>query len=687
MKINFAEVRTSPEYTSAIIRFAFWILASLFIGIAMYTGYYELQLELYLYFCIIFFIYSVVVFISILYVPRVKYRPYVTIPLDVGAIFLSMYLTDGGPLSPFFLLYPWYYLSYSVRYGRAPLMMAAVVGLLSFSLLLYITDSWYSHKYDVVAYVVFLIIMPFYLDMLLRQVSKAREVADKANIAKSEFLAAMSHEIRTPMSGIVGVSSLLVKSDLNPDQKEYVVALQESANALNALIDDVLDLSKIEAGKYKLENNEFNISKTLFGVAQMFTANANDKGLELFYSYDPALPEMVFGDATRLRQVVINLLSNAVKFTKKGKVKLKVSLLEKQDINGEGEATIKIEVIDTGSGLTKEQRDRIFEPFYQANENTSRAHSGTGLGTTISANIVKLMDGQIGVNSELDKGSQFWFIVRLPCAGKRAVYPTPLDHKPVVIFESSPTNREILTEYLKAYAWTAAIFDDENEFIDYMGKQERECIVLISELSCQSFCSEFAARIHAATKSEINHKIILLLKLASLHALSDEQRVNFSQLVSMPLSPQKLFDSIMSVGGYASTGNENEHTESSVSRFLSVLIAEDSAINAKVIQAFLSQDNHRVVHVEDGAQAVKALSEGGIDLVLMDMRMPVMGGIEATQKWRETEQQGQHIPIIALTANATTEDKNNCLAAGMDDFLSKPVSQEQLREVLKRYNV
>ena len=344
MKINFKEVRASPEFMSSVIHYVFWFLSSLFIGLAMKTGYYEPVWDLYIYFCVGFFIYCTVLFVSVLIKPYVPLRPYLTIPINMSAISISMLFTDDGPFSPFFLFYAWIIVSYSLRYGRGPLLASAICAVIAFTVVLTLTDGWYSHVYDVIAYYIFLLVMPFYLDLMLRKLKMARDEANRANRAKSDFLAAMSHEIRTPMSGIVGVTSLLEKTPLNDDQREYVAALQESSLALNALIDDVLDLSKIEAGKYTLENERFNLAKTLFGVAQMFTASANAKGLELFLDYAPELPEYVIGDGKRLRQIVLNLVSNAIKFTEQGEVIIRVAKVDKQ--SADDKMVFRISVID-----------------------------------------------------------------------------------------------------------------------------------------------------------------------------------------------------------------------------------------------------------------------------------------------------------------------------------------------------
>lgn len=684
MKINFQEVKKSPEFMSSIIHYGFWFLSSLFIGLAMKAGYYEPVWDMYIYFSVGFFIYTTVLFISVLIKPYIPIRPYLTIPMDISGISIAMLFTDDGPFSPFFLFYAWYFVSYSLRYGRGPLLVSAIVGTIAFLMVLTLTDGWYSHIYDVIAYLVFLLVMPIYLDLMLRKLKMARDVADRANRAKSDFLAAMSHEIRTPMSGIVGVTSLLEKTELNNDQREYVAALQESSLALNALIDDVLDLSKIEAGKYSLENERFNLPKTLFGVAQMFTASANAKGLELLLDFSPDLPEQIIGDGKRLRQIVLNLVSNAIKFTETGEVIIKATKAEKQNV--EGKMVFRITVQDTGPGLSEEQVERIFDPFYQVSErqNQGPVHTGTGLGTTISANLVELMHGKIGVNSELGKGCTFWF--EIPWQYEMTLAPgieIPKE-QPLVIYEAHSLNRQILESYCQGIGWEFQSTSQQTQVVNLIqqyisvGKQP---IVLLSELSGDKKFLQFAKEVRT-TYDKI--KLCKLLHLSQLHTIEDEERDLFNQFLSLPFTPQRLRKILLSVAGVVEDPDKiADFGATTISRFLNVLVAEDSEINAKVISTFLQQDGHRVTRVENGKLALAALQNNIYDIVFMDMRMPEMDGIESTRLWRNEEGSDQHIPIVALTANATLEDKNNCLSAGMDDFLSKPVSQDKLRQILK----
>jgi len=684
MKINFKEVKESPEYMSAIIRYGFAILSSVFLGVAMKTGYYEPVWDFYIIFLLSFFLYATIIFVSVLLVPRVSYRPYITIPFDVAAISISMLFTDDGPFSPFFLFYAWYFVSYALRYGRGPLIASTFFSITAFIIVLTITDGWYSHVYDVVMYLVFLVVMPVYLDAMLRRINRARDDANRANLAKSEFLAAMSHEIRTPMSGIVGVTSLLEQTELNNNQREYVSALQESSVALNALIDDVLDLSKIEADKYTLEEDRFDLAKTLFGVAQMFTASANAKGLELFLNYSPDLPEYVHGDGKRLRQIVLNLVSNAVKFTERGEVIVNAFAVETDSATRK--KTIRIEVVDTGPGLSEEERKQIFEPFYQASnkQRYKQEQSGTGLGTTISSNLVRLMNGKIGVDSERNKGSCFWLEIPWQYEAKAEPVAIPED-RPLIIYESNSTSAKILESYCVGIDWPYTITSEQTALFNFIQQSldsNKQPIVLLSELSCGEQCTQLAKQLKE-TSPEL--KLCKLLHLSQLHTIDEKQKAYFDHFLPLPITPRRLCKALLSCIGL-SEQIENEAKElgtTTISRFLHVLVAEDSPINAKVITTFLEQDGHRVTHVENGQLAVDALKSGQFDLVFMDMRMPEMDGLEATRTWRENEKDDQHVPIIALTANATPEDKANCMSAGMDNFLSKPVNKEQLREIIR----
>lgn len=684
MKINFSEVKKSPEYTSSLIRLIIWLLASVFIGLAMYTGYYPSDWQGYLGLLSIFLIYTLIILISVLFRPYIVWRSYLVIACDIAGVSYAMLFTEDGPFSPFFFFYVWIYLSFAVRYGRGHLLAAAIFSIIGFLVVLLVTDTWYSHVYDVVAYLIFMVIMPLFLDIMLRRLNKARDEANRANRAKSEFLAAMSHEIRTPMSGIVGVTSLLKQTPLSPEQKEYMDALQESSSALHALIDDILDLSKIEAGKYVLSEQRFNLPLLVHGVAQMFSASANAKGVELFFYCDPAIPETVIGDSKHLRQILLNLVSNAVKFTRAGEVYIQVT----QTTAASGVTKIRVEVHDSGPGIGTEQQQRIFEPFYQIIDHQQRQQrSGTGLGTTISANLVRLMQGDIGVTSITGKGSTFWFEIPLRIEQAPTATPTPVKlDTPLMIYETQETHRVVIEKYCRSQHWPFIFVANDADLQSHLSPASVDnAIVLLSELTCKRECRTVATRLRSQYGNRI--KLVWIIRLPQLQTLQEVDRNLFDQLLVMPLSLERIQNMLAALSGQPTVPSiaVATPTEAPPLRSLRILVAEDSPINAKVITTFLKQDSHLVHHVENGHQALQALQDEGFDLVLMDMRMPELDGPEVARRWRSQEGPLRHTPIIALTANATPEDREHCLAAGMDDFLSKPASQSQLRAMIQRH--
>lgn len=509
------------------------------------------------------------------------------------------------------------------------------------------------------------------LEQKNRDLDIQRQRAESASMAKSQFLASMSHEIRTPLSGMVGMLGLLNRETLSDSQQDYVHHLLEAANALRLLIDEILDFSRIEAGKLSIVNQAFSPLGIVEDVSVMLAPSAHHKELELILDIDPAIPYKVNGDPLRFRQVLINLMGNAIKFTSEGNVLLRV---RSQMLPDEARAELLFEVSDTGIGIAPEKLQLIFESFTQVDGGTTRRFEGSGLGMTISRELVKLMGGDIGVESEPGKGSRFWFSLSWPVLQLEQPIRHTLGGKRVLLYESHSLSCETIESSLKSLGAMVKSVDDELAVLTAIERQPFDDILLCENSSAftqQALAEQLHRRDWSGQKPCLCH-------VTFINGQSSSEL--FPCHISKPLLPSRLL---------RLTQSESRATELQVSTFnrpLTILVAEDNAINAKVITHLLHAAGHRVMHADNGRAALDVMRHEELDGVLMDMRMPEMDGLTVTRLWREEEQgSGRHLPIIALTANDSKDDRNACLAVGMDDFLIKPMDGTQLGVVLGRY--
>jgi two-component system sensor histidine kinase/response regulator len=518
-----------------------------------------------------------------------------------------------------------------------------------------------------------------------REVEDARETAIKASAAKSEFVANMSHEIRTPLNGVLGLASLLRDSTLDGVQREYVDALSASGEALLAVIGNVLDFSKLEGGHLELDCADFNLRGALDEACLMLAEAAHGKGLEISHFVDAEVPAVVYGDRARLRQILLNLLANAVKFTASGEVSVRVGR--------HSSGLLHFEVQDTGIGIERAQADTLFDPFVQADQSTTREYGGTGLGLTISRQLVERMGGAIGAAPREVGGSVFWFTADLPQVAalteSAAIEPpaaTELRGLRALIVDDNPTNGAIVEHYLDTwgidYEITGAV-DDAIDKIECASRSPRPFDLVVLDINLPD--TRGTALVHAMGRDPaLQGSKVVVLSSVPVDPL-DVADAGIAVVLRKPASESTVREGIVNAIAGVVAGTEDEQIETRwVDRGLLVLTAEDNEINRTVTRALLAKLGLRTAMAHNGREAVEMATRNAYAAILMDCQMPVLDGFEATRQIRQSET-GQRVPIIAMTALTMPGDHQNCLDAGMDDYLSKPVGTDELRRAIQRW--
>jgi two-component system sensor histidine kinase RpfC len=608
---------------------------------------------------------------------------------DLGATSYVMFIShETGPI--FFGIYLWVIVGNGIRFGARSLITSYVSSLIGFTLVILFNDYWSSNPRLSIGLMLTLILIPLYILKLRNQLNFALEESRRASKAKSDFLSNMSHEMRTPLNGVIGASDLLISTRLDDEQKDLVGTLKKSGHLLLKLIDNILDLSKIESGKLITEKVNFDLHKLVNSTLEMFLPQIEKKEISLSVRFTPETYFMLQGDPLHLQQVLINLIGNAIKFTSKGKVELRISTAEQNEL----QTRLRFEVIDTGIGISPHDQARIFESFTQADQSITRTYGGTGLGTTISKQLVELMGGKMGVQSELGIGSIFWFEAPFPKQPPAVLSVSkPALEQLYLLTIGLPVNEQVtVASYADTWGIRCEHAASLTHFFTYLisknvARPDHLAILCVPQ-NVGLTASDFAANIRELQGQQ---KLSPILINPDLHNLSEKDYLDagYSCLLRTPLDKTLLFNAlhgIMTPRPSEGVISFKEHYERSTAgkRGIRILVAEDNGTNRQIIDKILAHGNHKVDLVENGEEALDKLEECTYDLLILDMNMPHMGGLEVVKVHRALSRHPQDTPVVILTANATPEARQECERARIDAYLTKPVDALTLLDTVAR---
>ena len=669
----FAELKNNHEFQASLVRLGIWGAAVAHILILQSTALLTTDFSYYLWAFGFYLIVFCGILLSVLIRPVWGLRQNLSMVIDICAT-TTFFLLPGDAINPFSLLYLWIVVSYGARYGKRHLFYSSAGCATAYIGVAMVKGLFNTEPTETIFFLFFLLVLPVYQHMII----SGRIAAEQATEVKNRFLSTMTHELRTPLSGVIGMSRLLESTPLDSEQREYLKSIQSASDVLMSLIGDILDFSKIEAKRMIIDKASFDIRETVWAVCQLLSNRAEEKNLELICRIDEGVPAFILSDEIRIKQILYNLIGNAIKFTERGEVEVRVSTVE-----GHGEQTsgLEIKVQDTGPGIPSDKLKRIFEGFWQENLSVTRRHGGTGLGTTIALELAKLLGGEVDVTSTPGVGSTFRFLLPLDA---RANPATPaaqnqrqFSGKTILVLERNQSSFDAISNTLAAAG---------AQIIERSSLEDSRIALVVLADDCGGLDLKTLVRRELDT---IGANVpVLVLGYATRQYRLDLPRWAF---LPKPFTPQQLRTAIARLlDSHPKESDPDWDVPKSKARAMSsptrVLVAEDEPINARLMQTLLTKRGHQATLVENGRKALMKLSEECFDLAILDVRMPEMGGIEVAKRLRDQEKRTtRHIPIVALTASAINEVREECLAAGMDEFLLKPINPALLDDLIERY--